>query len=92
MKDIKPGVLSKIVSLTEKDPSTVGDDKLKRLVHSAKDIQEALLEYSSYKPSKKIFVAENETLNSKAQSMKNLVERILEFKYGFFIVIVFEYY
>lgn len=80
MKDIKPGVLSKIMTLTEKDPDTVADTRIRKLVHSAKDIQDSLLEYANFKPTKKVFVSESDTLNSKAQSMKDLVERILDFK------------
>lgn len=81
VKDIKPGVLSKIMTLTEKDPSQVTDENLRKLMLSAKDIQESLLEYANAKPVKKVFVGKNETIqDSKTDAMKNLIERILEFK------------
>lgn len=80
VKDIKPGVLSKITTLIDKDSNGIADPKTRKLVSSAKDIQDSLLEYANFKPTKKVFVSESEALNSKAQSLKDLVERIQDFK------------
>lgn len=69
------------MTLTEKDPNTVADENLRKLMLSAKDIQESLLEYANAKPVKRVFAGGNETINNqKTDAMKSLIERIMEFK------------
>lgn len=85
VKDIKPGVLSKIMNLSERNPNTVSDANLRKLMQSAKNIQDCLLEYANSKPVKKLFT--NTTGDSKKQAdinnpkaFKELIDHIFEFK------------
>ena len=89
MKDIKPGVLSKIMSITEK--ATVNqpmDENLKRLISVAKGLEETLFEYANYKPIKKVFTNNGETKAkenvdeepTKSNKFRNFIDKIFEFK------------
>ena len=49
VKDIKPGVLSKIFLLAEKDPETLSDPNIKELCKACKDVQDELLEIANDK-------------------------------------------
>ena len=80
VRDIKPGVLSKIMTLTEKDPSTVKDEMLRKLMQSAKDIQESLLEYANHKPVKRVLEENMPNSEPKTKAMRGLIQRIMEFK------------
>lgn len=50
MKSIKPGVLSKIFILAEKDPKDIKDLNMKKLCEGCKGMQESLLEFANNKP------------------------------------------
>ena len=50
MKSIKPGVLSKIFILAEKDPKEIKDTHMRRLSEGCRGMQESLLEYANNKP------------------------------------------
>jgi hypothetical protein len=83
VKDIKPGVLSKIMSVTEKASSTghsIIDDNAKRLVTVAKGLEETLLEYANYKPAKKVYgqvdIKENTDDTNK---FRHFIDNIFEF-------------
>jgi len=84
VKDIKPGVLSKIMSVTEKASSAQPhlDENLKRLITVAKDLEETLLDYANYKPVKK--GAQNggdakETLMEDPNKFRHFIDNIFEF-------------
>jgi len=82
VKDIKPGVLSKIMNLSERNPNSVSDGNLKKLMLSAKNIQDCLLEYANSKPVKKLFASDGsknipDINNPKA--FKDLINHIFEF-------------
>ena len=83
MKDIKPGVLSKIMNLSEKNPNTVSDGNLKKLMLSAKNIQDCLLEYANSKPVKKLFTNDGTKSTPdlhNPRAFKDLINHIFEFK------------
>jgi hypothetical protein len=84
VKDIKPGVLSKIMSVTEKASSTQPyfDENLKRLITVAKDLEETLLDYANYKPVKK-------ALNTGGDPKDSLIEDPNKFRH--FIDNIFEF-
>lgn len=77
VKDIKPGVLSKIFSLTEKKSEIVHDENLKKLMNASEALQECLLNYANYKPNKKVDRVRNEEFDV---NFKVLIEKIIEFK------------
>jgi len=52
VKDIKPGVLSKIFILAEKDLSEIKDENMKKLSVACKGLQDSLLEFANHKPLK----------------------------------------
>lgn len=81
MKDIKPGVLSKIFILAEKDVNEIKDEDMKRLSIACKGLQDSLLEFANHKPAKtsKKNAADNKNVLQEA-SFKTLIEKILEFK------------
>lgn len=87
MKDIKPGVLSKIMSITEKaNAGQHQDDNLKRLITVAKGLEETLFEYANYKPVKKVFTnngdakTKEEEDPTKSGKFRTFIENIFEFK------------
>jgi len=70
VKDIKPGVLSKIMNITEKASSNQPmDENLKRLITVAKGLEETLFEYAHYKPVKKKFLLMPMMLKSKKKKI-----------------------
>ena len=80
MREIKPGVLSKIMTLTERDPSTTKDETLAKLMQSAREIQDSLLQYANHKPLKKALLQNLPNREEKSKAMKNLIQQIMEFK------------
>ena len=52
VKDIKPGVLSKIFILAEKDLKEIKDENMKKLAIACKGLQDSLLEFANHKPVK----------------------------------------
>ena len=68
------------MSLTEKDPNNVEDEHLKKLMLSAKNIQDSLLEYANSKPIKVASSSSSNIEDSKTRAMRNLIDRILDFK------------
>ena len=85
VKDIKPGVLSKIMNITEKaNTSQAQDENLKRLISVAKGLEETLLDYANYKPSKKTFHGASEGKESiieDTNKFRNFIEKIFEFNH-----------
>lgn len=84
VKDIKPGVLSKIMNITEKANTTQAqDENLKRLISVAKGLEETLLDYANYKPVKKAFHGNGESKDSlvdDTNKFRNFIDKIFEFK------------
>ena len=85
VKDIKPGVLSKIMNITEKANTTQAqDENLKRLISVAKGLEETLLDYANYKPVKKTFHGNGETKESlidDTNKFRNFIDKIFEFNH-----------
>jgi hypothetical protein len=86
VKDIKPGVLSKIMNITEKASSNQPmDENLKKLVHVAKGLEETLLDYANYKPVKKVLTNNGEGKEKvteekdKTVKFRCLIDKIFEF-------------
>ena len=81
VKDIKPGVLSKIMNVTEKATSNQpSDENLKRLINVAKGLEETLLDYANYKPVKKGMGESKDTLVEDTNKFRNFIDKIFEFK------------
>ncbi len=85
VKDIKPGVLSKIMNITEKanSSSQQQDENLKRLITVAKGLEETLLDYANYKPVKKSFHGNGESKDALVEDtnkFRNFIDKIFEFK------------
>jgi len=87
VKDIKPGVLSKIMNITEKAASLeFEDDEVERLVTVAKDLEEILLEYANSKPTKKVFTNKGDVQEvaisdvEKTNKFREFIDKIFEFK------------
>jgi len=82
VKDIKPGVLSKIMSVTEKASTghSMLDENARRLITVAKGLEETLLEYANYKPTKKVYghgdIKECSEDNAK---FRHFIDNIFEF-------------
>jgi len=82
VKDIKPGVLSKIMSVTEKASSghSILDENARRLITVAKGLEETLLDYANYKPTKKVYNGGDtkESLEDNAR-FRQFIDNIFEF-------------
>ncbi|CAD8052314.1 unnamed protein product [Paramecium sonneborni] len=72
IKDIKPGVLSKIFILAEKNPSELKDDHMKKLCQACKGLQDSILEFAQSKQKSQI----NQFNEDK---FKQLIDKIMEF-------------
>ncbi|CAK76218.1 unnamed protein product (macronuclear) [Paramecium tetraurelia] len=72
IKDIKPGVLSKIFILAEKNPSELKDDHMKKLCLACKGLQDSILEFAQSKQ-KSLIIQFNE------EKFKQLIEKIMDF-------------
>lgn len=86
VKDIKPGVLSKIMNITEKanSSSQQQDENLKRLITVAKGLEETLLDYANYKPVKKSFHGNGESKDALVEDtnkFRNFIDKIFEFNH-----------
>jgi myb proto-oncogene protein len=85
VKDIKPGVLSKIMNVTEKASSSQpSDENLKRLITVAKGLEETLLDYANYKPVKKTFQNNGdskENLLEDTTKFRSFIDKIFEFNH-----------
>jgi len=75
------------MSITEKANSNhYTDENYKKLVSVARGLEETLLDYANYKPTKKIHTnsGDGKTKNNddadKTNKFRNLIERIFEFK------------
>lgn len=53
IKDIKPGVLSKIFLLSNQDPNKAKDENQKNMILISKSLESCLVSYANYKPNKK---------------------------------------
>lgn len=49
VKDIKPGVLSKIFILAERNPGDIKEDDMKKLCVACKGLQDSILDFASHK-------------------------------------------
>ncbi len=78
MKDIKPGVLSKVFALTEKKFDSIQDENLRKLMNASNELQDCLLNYANYKP-KKLENGSNEKVEVDF-NIKPLIKKIVEFK------------
>ncbi|CAD8049542.1 unnamed protein product [Paramecium sonneborni] len=72
IKDIKPGVLSKIFILAEKSPSELKDDHMKKLCQACKGLQDSILEFAQSKQKSQI----NQFNEDK---FKQLIDKIMDF-------------
>ncbi|CAD8050116.1 unnamed protein product [Paramecium primaurelia] len=72
IKDIKPGVLSKIFILAEKNPAELKDDHMKKLCQACKGLQDSILEFAQSKQKSQI----NQFNEDK---FKQLIDKIMEF-------------
>ncbi|CAD8062250.1 unnamed protein product [Paramecium sonneborni] len=72
IKDIKPGVLSKIFILAEKNPSELKDDHMKRLCLACKGLQDSILEFAQSKQKSQI-------IQFNEEKFKQLIEKIMDF-------------
>lgn len=81
VKDIKPGVLSKIMSVTEKASSghSILDENAKRLITVAKGLEETLLDYANYKPTKKVYNGDNKESLEDNTKFRQFIDNIFEF-------------
>ena len=79
VKDIKPGVLSKIFLYSNADPDKAEDEKTKRLILVSKSLEDCLLNYSNYKPNKKNKEG-RKLMKGNEKSFRALIKGILEFK------------
>lgn len=73
------------MTISEKANQTQGmDENLKRLVHTARGLEETLLEYANYKPVKKVHTNSGEAKekldNDHSSKFKDLIKKIFEFK------------
>ncbi|CAD8151161.1 unnamed protein product [Paramecium pentaurelia] len=72
IKDIKPGVLSKIFILAEKNPSELKDDHMKKLCIACKGLQDSILEFAQSKQKSQI-------IQFNEEKFKQLIEKIMDF-------------
>ncbi|CAD8069286.1 unnamed protein product [Paramecium sonneborni] len=72
IKDIKPGVLSKIFILAEKNPFELKDDHMKRLCLACKGLQDSILEFAQSKQKSQI-------IQFNEEKFKQLIEKIMDF-------------
>jgi len=83
VKDIKPGVLSKIMSVTEKASSghSILDENARRLITVAKGLEETLLDYANYKPTKKVYNGHGDSKESLEDNarFRQFIDNIFEF-------------
>jgi len=82
VKDIKPGVLSKIMSVTEKASTghSIIDENVRRLITVAKGLEETLLEYANYKPTKKVYgQADIKECSEDNNKFRHFIDNIFEF-------------
>jgi len=82
VKDIKPGVLSKIMSVTEKASSghSILDENARRLISVARGLEETLLEYANYKPTKKVYGhADIKECAEDTAKFRHFIDNIFEF-------------
>jgi len=83
VKDIKPGVLSKIMSVTEKASAgqSIVDENAKRLVTVAKGLEETLLDYANYKPTKKGYNGQGDVKEcaDDMNKFRQFIDNIFEF-------------
>lgn len=80
MKDIKPGVLSKVFTLSTKDPEKAEDENTKKMILVSKSLEDCLLNYANYKPNKKNKDKKKKMMKGNEKSFKVLIKNILEFK------------
>lgn len=85
VKDIKPGVLSKIFTLSELNGSKLEDESLRELFKASHKLQKCLLNFANYKPSKKGGKSLTAT-DVIDQGIKDLVDKIVRFKFSFVII------
>lgn len=70
-------MLSKIFTFSNTDPDSVNDPHVIKMINISKYLDDCLVKYSNYKPSKKnkrSFIEGNE------ENFKNFINKILEFK------------
>jgi myb proto-oncogene protein len=80
VKDIKPGVLSKIFILAERNPNEIKDDDMKKLCVACKGLQDSILDFASHKPVKEQGKLKFGSLENSEQKFRTLIEKIISFK------------
>lgn len=80
VKDIKPGVLSKIFTLSEMGGTNIEDESLRELFKASHKLQKCLLNFANYKPLKKGEKGKNVSASDVIdQGIKDLVDKIVKF-------------
>lgn len=77
VKNIKPGVLSKIFTFSNTDPSSATDENTLKMINISKYLDDCLVKYSNYKPSKK---NKKSYIEGNEENFKIFIQKILEFK------------
>jgi len=81
VKDIKPGVLSKIFLLSNSKLEDGEDENTREMIMISKGLGDCLLNYANYKPNKKNKSSNTNPITPKsAKNYKQLIEKIVEFK------------
>lgn len=70
------------MSVTEKASSghSVLDENAKRLITVAKGLEETLLDYANYKPTKKVYNGDNKESLEDTAKFRQFIDNIFEFK------------
>ena len=87
VKNIKPGVLSKIMNISGKNSNELLDENIKKLIISTKELEESLLDYAKLKPTKIQFTEQTEKNHDitnfeqvKTNKYNQMIDKIFEFK------------
>lgn len=83
VKDIKPGVLSQIFTLSNRDPTKETDENNKKLILVSKALEDCLVKYANFKPNKKSKskqkTGKKNSIEENERNFKTLIDKILEF-------------
>ena len=80
VKDLKPGVLTRIFSMVEKneDKDSFLDENFIQLIQNSEQIKDCLLNFANQKPKKKLL---NDYGQNVSEQFKVIIQKIIEFKY-----------
>ena len=80
VKDLKPGVLTRIFSMVEKNEhkDTFLDENFIQLIQNSEQIKDCLLNFANQKPKKKLL---NDYGQNVSEQFKVIIQKIIEFKY-----------